>query len=103
MTTTKRVEEIVGEYKSLMGCEVMTVWDERTGDEVFLPDWLRTTLHQELQKAREEEREKLFKNPMELFRGNRIKMTVEAREALLNTIDVINDQSELDQPTNPNN
>lgn len=54
---------------------------------------------EELQKAREEEKERLFKNPLELFRGNRIKMTLEAREALLMAIDIIPDHSELDQLT----
>jgi hypothetical protein len=56
-----------------------------------------STLHHQLQKAREEERERLFKNPLELFRGNRIKMTAEAREALLMAVDIIPDHSELDQ------
>lgn len=38
------IDEIVDEYKMLMASEVMTVWNEKIGKEVFLPDWLRTKL-----------------------------------------------------------
>ena len=37
----------------------MTVWDEKTGNEMFMPDWLRTTLLTQQQKHQEELKSKV--------------------------------------------
>lgn len=50
-TNNKEVERIVEEFT-----EKMELYDMGIGLQDNLFDWLRTTLHQELQKAREEER-----------------------------------------------
>jgi hypothetical protein len=51
-------------------------------------DWIKQSMAEALKAVREEERERLFANPLEVFRGNRIKMSHEAREALLQAIDI---------------
>jgi len=43
---------------------------------------------------REEERERLLKEPLELFRGNRIVLSQEEKDTLLNAIDITNNTPE---------
>lgn len=73
MTHTSSWEKKVREIADYLGCNEGELWSE---------------MSKLLSQAVAEERERLFKNPLELFRGNRIKMTREAREALLMAIDI---------------
>lgn len=61
MTHNTEVEEVVEEFKKrfvsithLVEEDVDDPWEEKE-----ITDWLRTTLHHQLQKAREEERERI--------------------------------------------
>ena len=64
----KTNEDYVEEYKHLMVSEVLTVWDEKTGDEVFVPDWLRTTL----EEVRREERERIVAQVRNIIRQGKV-------------------------------
>lgn len=48
------IEEEVTRYKLLTASEVQTVWDEETGDEVFLPNFLTTAIQRAYEAGREE-------------------------------------------------
>jgi len=47
-----------------------------------------------------DEKNRLFNNPLEIFRGNRIKMSSEAREAFLLSIDVFESRSQASSAIN---
>lgn len=58
-------------------------------DEIkWLKEYITKTLTETREKAVRETEERLFNNPLELFRGNRVKMSPQAREALLQAIDI---------------
>lgn len=92
-TNNKEVERIVEEFT-----EKMELYDMGIGLQDNLFDWLRTTLHQELQKAREEVWNKIYQYADRELDGE---VWLHGSQIIRRAKEdgVIIDQSELDQPT----